>query len=333
MLQASAAQSPLTRFRIFQTSDLDEARERIGQVFCDHQLAAVGSRQRVDASMHYRGIGAVGLGRMGYGATVAIDPGRLQSFYLIQIPLKGAERVRTMDETVHSTNAIASVVSPSEPVTMLHHEGCEKLFVRIERAALERQCASHLGRPLHDPVVFAPGMALDAPRVAAWLRWVHWLFAELSDDLSQGSPWIDSPLLATQIEKTAISALLHCQPHSYRESLGTVDHIVSPGFVRRAEAYIQEHAQHPITVIDLAEHVGVSTRALFLGFRKYKSTTPMKYLADTRMERARNELLQGRVPGETVRDVALRWGFCHLGHFSARYRQRYGELPSQTWNH
>jgi transcriptional regulator GlxA family with amidase domain len=102
--------------------------------------------------------------------------------------------------------------------------------------------------------------------------------------------------------------------------------------VRRAEAYIDERAHEPISVADLACHVGVSTRALFLGFRKYRGTTPMRYLAEVRMARVHDELSQGRLAGETVRDVALRWGFAHLGHFSARYRQKYGELPSQTRN-
>jgi AraC-like DNA-binding protein len=33
---------------------------------------------------------------------------------------------------------------------------------------------------------------------------------------------------------------------------------------------------------------------------------------------------------ETIRHVALRWGFHHQGHFSARYFRRYGELPWKT---
>jgi AraC-like DNA-binding protein len=316
----------------FHTCDLDEARARVTQVFCDHTLSVVGSRQHVATSMRYRNIGELSVGRLAYGATVAIDPGRFDSFYLVQIVLKGAEGVRTAGQSVQSTSAVASIVSPTEPMTMLHHEGCEKLFVRVDRAALERHCAGLIGRPLREPIVFAPAMALDDPRAAAWVRWVHWLVAELGDDLTRASPWIDSPLLAARIEQAGVAALLHCQPHSHWEALNAGGRAVSPAFVRRAQAYIEENAQDPITIADLAQHVGVSTRALFLGFRKYRNTTPMKYLSDTRMERVREELLEGRTAGDTVRDVALRWGFCHLGHFSARYRVRYGELPSETLN-
>lgn len=332
MIPNPVAPSPSARAGHFQTSDLEEARSRVTQVFCDHTLSVVGGRQRVRASMHYRAIGALGLGRMSYGATVAIDPGQLQNFYLIQILLKGREGVRTAGETVQSTTEVASVVSPSEAMTMLHYDGCDKLFVRLERAALEKQCVGHVGRPLREPLVFAPGMALDQPRAAAWVRWVRWLFEELGDDLSKNSPWVESPILASQIEQAGIAALLQCQPHSYREALGPSKLGISPGFVRRAEAFIDEHAHEPISIADLAAHVGVSTRALFLGFRKYRSTTPMRHLMEVRMARVHDELSEGRLSGETVRDVALRWGFSHLGHFSARYRQTYGELPSQTLN-
>jgi AraC-like DNA-binding protein len=31
-----------------------------------------------------------------------------------------------------------------------------------------------------------------------------------------------------------------------------------------------------------------------------------------------------------VADVAFRWGFGHLGRFAEKYRERYGELPSET---
>jgi AraC-like DNA-binding protein len=54
----------------------------------------------------------------------------------------------------------------------------------------------------------------------------------------------------------------------------------------------------------------------------------MHYLRDLRMERARAELVSGEC--QNVAGVALRWGFAHLGRFSASYKARYGESPSQS---
>ncbi|GHU15365.1 hypothetical protein AGMMS50225_28560 [Betaproteobacteria bacterium] len=33
---------------------------------------------------------------------------------------------------------------------------------------------------------------------------------------------------------------------------------------------------------------------------------------------------------DTVGDIAARWGFWHLSHFAADYKEMFGELPSDT---
>ena len=73
---------------------------------------------------------------------------------------------------------------------------------------------------------------------------------------------------------------------------------------------------------------GVSTRSLYAGFRDFVGASPMQYLRELRLERARAELLGS--DAANVAAVALRWGFAHLGRFSSEYRQRFGETPSET---
>ncbi|QKS21311.1 AraC family transcriptional regulator [Curtobacterium sp. Csp1] len=59
-------------------------------------------------------------------------------------------------------------------------------------------------------------------------------------------------------------------------------------------------------------------------------TAPNAMLRGVRMDRVREELLRG-APGQlTVAEVAVRWGFAHLGRFSAAYHQRFGEYPRDT---
>jgi len=47
-----------------------------------------------------------------------------------------------------------------------------------------------------------------------------------------------------------------------------------------------------------------------------------------RLNGVKRELRRGQ--GESVQDVAARWGFWHHGEFAAAYRRQFGELPSQT---
>jgi AraC-like DNA-binding protein len=41
-------------------------------------------------------------------------------------------------------------------------------------------------------------------------------------------------------------------------------------------------------------------------------------------------MLEAATPAATVTEVATECGFFHLGRFSARYRQAFGEVPSST---
>lgn len=320
----------LSNFPLFRTSDLDEARDRVARVFCDHRLRVTDRSRRIGAEMYFRPIRGIGVGRMRYGASVAIDPGRLDNFALIQMPIRGTEVVEHGGQTINSSPEVATVLSPSLPVSIRHDAGTEKLFIKIDRDSLERHCRQHLGGDLRHPVEFHPGMALQDARCLSWVRLMNWLCTEIGHETADGGAMLDSPLFAAQIEQMVITTLLLCQPHNYSERLAQDGPSIAPHFVKRTERYIEECAHEPLTIGDLAEHAGTSTRSLFAGFRKYRDTTPMQYLKDVRMKRVHDDLLRASPDAATVTGVAMRWGFTHLGHFAVDYKRCFGESPSAT---
>ena len=56
----------------------------------------------------------------------------------------------------------------------------------------------------------------------------------------------------------------------------------------------------------------------------------MAYLRDVRFDKVRADLSTAAGERGCVTRTALRWGFSHFGQFSAAYKCRFGELPSQT---
>lgn len=326
------AKHALANHQLFRTSDLDEAKDQVSRVFCNHGLRTVGRDQHIDAEMYYRKIRGIGIGRMRYGANVVIDPGRLESFALIQMPISGLETVEHGAHTVRSTTRVASVLSPTLPLRMQHDSGTEKLFVRIDREVLERHCRQHMGGDMRQPVEFTPKMSLDEPRCASWLRLMKWLYEEFGQDCPLEDDVLESPLFAAQIEQMVIATLLLTQPHNYSERLADDTPSIAPYFVKRAESFIEENAHEPLTIGEIVEHVGVSTRSLFSGFRKYRNTTPMEYLKTVRMQRVREDLLRASPNLTTVTRIATTWGFAHLGHFTCDYKRYFGESPSVTLN-
>ncbi len=317
--------------RLFASDDLEETRTRVGGVMKPHALGVVGGRQRLRARMHHAAFGDTSISRLGYGACVSITPDTLDDFFLVQMPISGVASIASGDETIDSTPRLASVLSPTEPIRMRWAAESDQLLVRIPRTTLERAHAAQLGRAPGDtgrrrePLRFALG--LDWQASPAWRNLTTYLLACADEGVDAAR----HPLLASRIDQLVVGTLLAVQPHNFSAAPPPRCAEVLPRHVRRVEDHLHAHADEPIAPADLARLAGVSLRSLYAGFRRYRGIGPMECLKRVRLDRARADLLD-RAPGggTTVADVALRWGFGHLGRFAADYRARFGEPPSRT---
>jgi transcriptional regulator GlxA family with amidase domain len=100
--------------------------------------------------------------------------------------------------------------------------------------------------------------------------------------------------------------------------------------MRTAVEFVHANAHLPITLTDIAASAALSARATQQAFERTLGTTPTRYLRTVRLERVRAELQAHRPEEITVGDVARRWGFLHLGRFSAAYAAAFGEYPRAT---
>ncbi|MFF3500551.1 helix-turn-helix domain-containing protein [Streptomyces sp. NPDC003247] len=104
-----------------------------------------------------------------------------------------------------------------------------------------------------------------------------------------------------------------------------------PATLRRALAHMEDHADEPLTVADIAAAAHVTVRALQYAFRRHLDTTPLAHLRRVRLAHAHAELLAADpADGTTVTAVAARWGFYHPGRFATLYRAAYGRPPRRT---
>jgi transcriptional regulator GlxA family with amidase domain len=133
--------------------------------------------------------------------------------------------------------------------------------------------------------------------------------------------------VGVELERLIVTLLLAGQPNDALPA--GRDWVSVPRALRRAEAYIVEHALEPLRVRDIADAAGVPVRTLLQNFKVFRETSPMQRVRDVRMERSHERLMR---PGECERvaDVALACGFVNLGRFAKAYRERFGESPSDT---
>ncbi|MDN5917459.1 MAG: AraC family transcriptional regulator [Pseudonocardia sp.] len=324
----------LSGYRRVCSVDLDEARDRVGEVFCPHRLEPAGHGYRAKAGaagavrFNSTGLGAVGLSYLAYGMDVRIRPQPLSSFFLVQIPLRGRALVRSGGREVVSDTTVASIPDPDRDLDMTWGAGNEQLIVRVDRSALQTQLHRLLGRSPSKPLRLATALDLTSPAGRSWLATVEMLRADLD-----GPGGLRHSLLAGQTEQLVMSQLLAAVPHSASDELDARagnEASVLPRVIRRAAQLIDDHAREDLTVEDVAEAVGLSVRSLQEGFRRHLDTTPTARLRNARLAGVHAQLADADSTRCTVSELAADWGFHHLGRFAVAYKRRFGQSPSVT---
>lgn len=80
----------------------------------------------------------------------------------------------------------------------------------------------------------------------------------------------------------------------------------------------------PLSMIEIAQMVGLTRRQLHRLFREHTGLAPTDFYRDLRLRYARNLLRQ--TPGKVI-DIALASGFGSHSHFSKVYREHFGVSP------
>ena len=316
---------PLSNFAVIATEDLDQARDAVARIFCPHDLQLGHGQQAFDTRHHVAPLRDLSLNYVQYGAEVMIDPGCLGSFYLLQIPLRGQADIRWGTQAFVVDAACASLISPSQPLRMRWGDDTPHLIVKLDEAAVLRHWEALTGAPAgRAPLEFAPALPLDEGPGAG----VRHLIGFMTQQLSAGLTPMTAPFLA-QAEAGLVHTLLGQLPHSQSHRLRGHVPEVAPRAVRRAREYIEAHLAEAISVNDIAAAVGLCVRSLQAAFLRHTGDTPMAYLRKRRLEAVHREL-HAAPPGTTVTEVAMRYGFGHLGRFAGSYARTFGESPSMT---
>ncbi len=308
---------------LFRGSNVEELHELISTRFAPHRMR-VRDGHGLDGRFRCVHEGAVGLYELGYGADVDVTPAGPLDFYNVHIPLAG-DGALTVDG--RRLSCALSVVGPGQTVSMGWNQDSVNRILILPRAAVDQALADRIGEPPRGPLSFEPVLQSRAAPVRAWLDLVRQFAAFTDSGLAARSP-----LAKGHFEQLLLQGLLDVQPHTYSGAAAGRGTAAVPRAVRRAQEFCAENAHEPISVADMARAAGVGVRSLREGFRRHLQTTPLAYLRDVRLNGVRRDLTavaEGRAPGN-VTDVALRWGFTHLGRFTGHYRAAYGETPSQT---
>lgn len=317
---------PLDRFRLFDSDDVDDTREKVARVFCDHEMGLVGRDARLNTRMNCRRIDNLAIAAITYGGDVRVQPDETETFFPVMALLTGKGSFQSGNEQLHASPGLTAVASPTLPLSMRLVEGTKLLIARIERPALEAKLREMLGESLPWPLEFTLGMNTTKGYGRSW----HESFTLCVNELDRPDSMMSNTLAARGFEQGLMEGLLFAQPSNYSRLLEGDTRPVPNRAVNVAIDLMQAHPEFPHTIGSLAGAAGVSVRALQEGFRRHKGVPPLVYLRDVRLRRAHDALRAAQPGTKTVGEIAAEWGFPHLSRFAGWYRERFGESPSRT---
>lgn len=137
------------------------------------------------------------------------------------------------------------------------------------------------------------------------------------------------PDLAWRVSEQCLLDRMRNPHDQQRQSLQARLGIQNPKLISAIEI-MEANLSEPLSLEELAMHIGLSRRQLERLFVKYLGQSPARYYLVLRLHRAWHLLYRSEF---TIMEIALRCGFVSASHFSKCYRQMYGKSPREDRKH
>lgn len=247
--------------------------------------------------------------------------------FSLQIPVCGGTTLSLGRKTIDlATDKMAAILGADQRAQWRDPDGYYAAnSYNLDRRLVNRRFRILTGLDAGKDIEFDGCIDLSGPSGQEFLKLARMPFGAGGST----SAMFSHPSTAVLFEELLVNLLLTVFPHSRSADMRGSIPLTSVSTVKKCEEYLEAHAEEVVTIGAIAEAIGVSVRSLQRTFQKNTGTTPMRRLKEIRLDRARERLLGGN-PEQGVTQIALQCGFSHLGAFSADYKARFGESPSDT---
>ncbi|MFA1546582.1 helix-turn-helix transcriptional regulator [Actinomadura chokoriensis] len=318
---------PLSAYQRVVSTDIDVLHDTVEPFAVGHDLQAREPDGPLDGLVNALGVGAVNLVWVRYGGGgVIVDTPPTEGHFAMCAPMApmGVEYRSTRNR---DTAGGSLVLSHDEPMRMTPHPTLGCLVIATSTGRLADHLTGHLGRECTAPPRFhrVDGPAI-APASIVERTWRH-VCGVLDHATAEGGL---HPLVVRSLEESLLTAVLLGLPHTATGCLAEAPARVPHHLAGAIREWVEAHHHRPIGVTDIAAAVEISVRQLQAICQDQWSLTPTELLRGIRLDHARAALTVARAGPGTVTDIASAAGYLHMSRFSAHYRQRFGETPTQT---
>lgn len=307
------------------SNDWDEIQEFCRTTYMPYRVRPLERHSTPDSTMIASKAGRITASRFSYGTGIRLDKFDPDAGNILVLnTLRGKLNHQFEQEPVSTSAGESFVVDCSRTDYWLEGDPDHMQFnFTIPHLAMEE-----VAKKWFD---FVPDNALWTRRVKFGgpnSRWMY-LLEYISRSLTADMPSSHNDTMGRHLEELICIDLLREWAQAAGIQLEHGARAAAPYYVRQAEEIMAAKARNAPTIGDVAMRVGVSARTLSEGFRQFRGITPREFLSARRLEGLRADLLAAS-PQLTVTQIAASWGYVNMGALAGTYRQRFGELPSQT---
>ena len=301
---------------VFANADPHTVSDYVNQHVGAHRILLPNSGHP-EASLSHRAFGSLDLCQISYGGRVHVTSPALETLYHLQILLRGHCLWRGRGEEHYFTPGELLLINPDDPVDLTYSDDCEKFIVKLPATLLDKACSENQWRHPGEGVRFAPRHRLE--ELDGFVNLISLVCQEAEAEQT-------IPQVQEHFAKIIASKLLGLPGSNVNREPLTAG---CPSFERLVE-FIENNLKQDISLEQLAELAHMSARSLYALFEKHAGTTPKHYIRQRKLETIHARLSDPQAAVRNVTEVALDYGFLHLGRFSECYKSTFGELPSDT---
>jgi len=275
--------------------------------------------EKEKSSLSFREFAGFGLSQLSYGNRVRVRSPELESIYHLQVVTNGECVWHQAGESMKVSRGQAMMVNPYEKIDLEYSADCEKLIIKVPELALVNAREMSLGRLPENGIRFNRSpVALKL--YPALFNIMEAVLSELDEAENEEVSRVCAPYREIILKK-----LLRVFPSNWSSADNST--VCHPSLAKMTR-YIEENVHRNIDMEELSNVSNMSVRSIYNTFSKAFATTPKCYIKQLKLQKLREDLLQGKC--RNVTEIALDYGFSHLGRFSSDYRKSFGELPSET---
>jgi AraC-like DNA-binding protein len=254
-----------------------------------------------------------------WGGEVRVSSSPLNSWHGI-LPLQGT--ISSRPDGLQANGGELLVFSPGHEVDVIWHEGAKAIVIALDAALL----LDHLERHHQTHELRLPTRTLLFDSNHRALQSLGSLLRLVDSETGNASGLLANPTSQSHVQHLFCENLLQLIPSLHTEP----QRRLLPGTVKRVVDFIHAHLDQPLDITQLVAISGTSRRSLEQAFRNGLGTSPQRYIQSCRLQAIRKILLRHQPGDLQLSALAFHWGFAQPSHFTAAYKQAFGELPSQT---